>query len=201
MTRPPDRLVRSTRRAVAGGTSYCSGYGSSSASSEETPQCSVIGAIVTPRVTSSVTTAGLNGLAALGISALPYWRPKIVWYASSGHGCAAYEYLIGWPYRTRYGSTATESFACHSRAVARPRSSSSAPPGSGMTLGGDTRSFGIVDLPCGIRGSISQVPSGRAVPKWIVRPGPAGTAAGRVFDVLTTSRSPGSSSRGRSVNR
>jgi hypothetical protein len=57
---------------VAGGTSYCSGYGSSSASSEETPQCSVIGAIVTPRVTSSVTTSGLNGLAALGISALPY---------------------------------------------------------------------------------------------------------------------------------
>jgi hypothetical protein len=31
----------------------------------------VIGAIVTPRVTSSVTTSGLNGLAALGISALP----------------------------------------------------------------------------------------------------------------------------------
>jgi len=38
---------------------------------EDTPQCSVIGAIVTPRAARSVTTAGLNGRAALGISALP----------------------------------------------------------------------------------------------------------------------------------
>ena len=79
MTRPPDCLVKLTRRAVAGGTSYCSAYGSSPASSDETPQCKVIGANVTPRATRSVTTAGLNGRAALGISALPGWRPKTVW--------------------------------------------------------------------------------------------------------------------------
>ncbi len=89
ITRPPDCLVRLTRRAVAGGTSYCSGYGSSPASSDETPQCRVIGAKVTPRATRSVTTAGLNGRAALGISALPGRRPKTVWYASSGHRCPA----------------------------------------------------------------------------------------------------------------
>jgi len=79
MTRPPDLLVMFTRRAVGGGTSYCSGYGSSSASREDTPQCSVTGAIVTPRAARSVTTGGLNGRAALGISALPGWRPKTVW--------------------------------------------------------------------------------------------------------------------------
>jgi hypothetical protein len=38
----------------------------------------VIGAIVTPRAARSVTTPGLNGRAALGISALPWWRPKTV---------------------------------------------------------------------------------------------------------------------------
>ena len=84
MTRPPDCLVRFTRRAVAGGTSYCSGYGSSPASSDETPQCKVIGAITTPRETRSVTTDWLNGRPALGISALPGTRLKTVWYARSG---------------------------------------------------------------------------------------------------------------------
>ncbi len=47
--------------------------------------CSVIGAIVTPRLTSRVTISGLNGRAALGISALPGTVANTVWYASIGH--------------------------------------------------------------------------------------------------------------------
>ena len=73
----------------------------------------VSGANVTPRATSPATTSGLNGRLALGISALPGLVPNTVWYHSIGQGRRTYEYLIGWPYRSRYGSTATESFACH----------------------------------------------------------------------------------------
>jgi hypothetical protein len=38
-----------------------------------------MGAKITPCATSRVTSSALNGLAALGISALPGWRAKIVW--------------------------------------------------------------------------------------------------------------------------
>ena len=79
MTRPPRARTWLTRSAVAGGTSYGSGYGSSSPSSEDTPQCRVSGAISTPRETSSATTGRLNGRPALGISALPGSRAKTVW--------------------------------------------------------------------------------------------------------------------------
>ncbi len=72
---------------MAGGTSYGSGYGSSSPSSEDTPVSRVSGANVTPRATSRVTTSGVNGRLALGISALPGRVAKTVWYASSGHSC------------------------------------------------------------------------------------------------------------------
>ena len=48
--------------------------------------CSVTGAMLTPRLTSLVTISGVNGLAALGISALPGQVAKTVWYASIGHG-------------------------------------------------------------------------------------------------------------------
>ena len=64
---------------MAGGTAYGSGYGSSSPSSEDTPQCKVSGAISTPRDTSRATTDRLNGLLALGISALPGSWAKTVW--------------------------------------------------------------------------------------------------------------------------
>ena len=47
--------------------------------------CSVTGAIAIPRLTSLVTISGVNGLAALGISALPGTVAYAVWYASSGH--------------------------------------------------------------------------------------------------------------------
>ena len=70
-----------------------------------------------------------------------------------------------------------------------------------MTSGSGWSTLGRLDLPAGILGSTSQLPSGRAVEKWIVRSGPAGTAAGSVRELLTTSRSPGRSSPGRSVNR
>ena len=51
-------------------------------------------------------------------------------------------------------------------------------------------------MPAGILGSTSQLPSGRAVEKWIVRSGPAGTAAGSVRELLTTSRSPATEQAG-----
>ena len=79
MIRPPCARTWLTSRAVAGGTSYGSGYGSSSASSEDTPVCRVSGAISTPRATSRVTTDGVNGRLALGISALPGSRANTVW--------------------------------------------------------------------------------------------------------------------------
>ena len=47
--------------------------------------CRVIGAKVTPRATSRATSSALNGRAALGISALPGQRAKIVWYAAIGN--------------------------------------------------------------------------------------------------------------------
>ena len=42
------------------------------------------GAISTPRATRSVTSAGVNGRLALGISALPGLRENTVWYAEIG---------------------------------------------------------------------------------------------------------------------
>ena len=67
-------------------TSNHSACGPSRASWEETPVCRVIGAKITPRATSLATSSALNGRAALGISALPGQRAKIVWYAEIGKG-------------------------------------------------------------------------------------------------------------------
>ena len=78
ITRPPSQRTWLISRAVAGGTSNGSGYGSSPSSSDDTPVCSVTGAISTPRAASSVTTAGVNGRLALGISALPGTRANTV---------------------------------------------------------------------------------------------------------------------------
>ena len=41
--------------------------------------CNVTGATSTPAVTSEVTSSVVNGLPALGISALPGCRAKTVW--------------------------------------------------------------------------------------------------------------------------
>jgi hypothetical protein len=78
ITRPPFQRTKLTSRAVAGDTSNGSGYGSSPSSSDETPVCSVTGAISTPLAASSVTTGGVNGRLALGISALPGTRANTV---------------------------------------------------------------------------------------------------------------------------
>ncbi len=71
ITRPPLRRASSTCRAVASGTSYCSGNGGSWRSGEETPVCRVIGATEIPRATRRVISRSVNGRPALGISALP----------------------------------------------------------------------------------------------------------------------------------
>ena len=71
ITRPPVSCVRFTNRAVVRGTSNSSATGGSPASVEETPACSVIGAIVMPDVIREVTSSVLKGRAALAISALP----------------------------------------------------------------------------------------------------------------------------------
>ena len=47
--------------------------------------CSVTGATATPRATSRVTIASVNGRPAEAISALPGTVPKTVWYAADGY--------------------------------------------------------------------------------------------------------------------
>ena len=59
ITRPPVACVRFTNRAVVSGTSNSSATGGSPASAEETPACSVIGAIVMPDVIREVSHLGL----------------------------------------------------------------------------------------------------------------------------------------------
>ena len=86
---------------MAGGTSNGSGYGSSSASSDATPVCNVNGEISTPRAARSVTTAGVNGRLALGISALPGTRANTVWYHARSQSRVTYEYRIGAPCLSR----------------------------------------------------------------------------------------------------
>ena len=78
MMRPPPARVAFTKRAVDSLTSNHSGWGASPASWDETPACSTIGAIAMPCDTRRVTTSGVNGRAALGISALPGVVPKMV---------------------------------------------------------------------------------------------------------------------------
>jgi hypothetical protein len=71
MTRPPAARVAFTRPAVTGGTFTCSGYGSSSASREATPVWRTSGVTPTPLAISRVSTSGVKGRPALGISAEP----------------------------------------------------------------------------------------------------------------------------------
>ena len=85
ITRLPRRRAVLTRSAVGAPTENHSACGPSWASWEETPVCRVIGAMITPRATSSATSSVLNGRAALGISALPGQSAKIVWYAAMGN--------------------------------------------------------------------------------------------------------------------
>src|SRR5262249_52687538 len=84
ITRRRFARVRLTRWAVPGGTANRSGAGGSPGSAEETPACSVMGAIATPELTSDATNSVLKGRAALAISALPGTVAKTVWYAESG---------------------------------------------------------------------------------------------------------------------
>ncbi len=72
------------RAAVDGDTRYHSGYGCSLASSDDTPVCSTSGVTPTPLATRRVTSSGVNGRPALGISALPGSRAYTFWYVSSG---------------------------------------------------------------------------------------------------------------------
>ena len=84
ITRPPSAWVWLMRDAVDGATRYHSGYGCSFASSDETPVCSTSGVTPTPLATRRVTSSGVNGRPALGISALPGSRAYTFWYTSSG---------------------------------------------------------------------------------------------------------------------
>jgi hypothetical protein len=69
--RPPAARVAFTRAAVVAGTRACSGYGSSSDSRLATPVWRTTGVTPMPLATSRVTTSGVNGRPALGISLLP----------------------------------------------------------------------------------------------------------------------------------
>ena len=83
-TRPPPARTALTSRAVASLTSNRSDCGASPASCEDSPVCSVIGVTATPRETSSVTRARVNGRPAEGISALPGTVENTDWYAVRG---------------------------------------------------------------------------------------------------------------------
>jgi len=87
---------------------------------------------------------------------------------------------------SRYGTTAVESRARHSRGETRFSSERTASPGKVMSVPGAPMSFCLI--------STSQLPSGSGVEKWIPP-----TAAGSVALVLTTSRSPGRSRAGSSA--
>ena len=78
-TRPPSATVALTSRAAIAETSNHSGWGASPASCDDTPVCSVMAATPMPWETRSVTSSWVNGLAALGISALPGRFAKTVW--------------------------------------------------------------------------------------------------------------------------
>ena len=71
-----------------GGTEYHSAYGASSASGEDSPQCSTTAAVRTPRSRSRRKVRAVSGRPALGISALPGVSACPVRYAASGHGAA-----------------------------------------------------------------------------------------------------------------
>ena len=149
-----------------------------------------------PLVTRRVTISGVNGLLALGISALPGCAPNTVWYASIGHDRSTYEYLIGRPWRSRYGTTAVDSLARQSRRVNRAIRVRTAPPGRSSSWPADPPRNGAVAVPSAVRSSTSQSPSGSGVEKCTARPPASRTAAGSVAEVLTTTRSPGSSRSG-----
>ena len=83
ITRPPRARAALTRAAVVAGTSKRSGYGRSPRSCELTPVCRTSGATPMP-APSRASTRGVNGRPALGISALPGTREKIVWWSASG---------------------------------------------------------------------------------------------------------------------
>src|SRR5690606_704886 len=91
-TRLPRFLAAVTPSAVRGGTLNHSGMGGSCRSGEETPACSVMGRTEMPPRIRPVTTSGVNGRPALGISALAplgsWGREKIVWYMGNGQDLA-----------------------------------------------------------------------------------------------------------------
>jgi hypothetical protein len=60
------------------------------ASSDDTPVCNTIGVTSTPLAIKRVTSSGVNGRPALGISALPGSRAYTFWYTSSGQSRFTY---------------------------------------------------------------------------------------------------------------
>ncbi len=96
--------------------------------------------------------------------------------------------------------TAVDSRARQSRPVTRADRVSAAPPGSPITIPAVPPAYGTVAGARTSRSSIIQAPSGSGVEKCTARVSLARTAAGRVPDVLTTTRSPGSSTFASSVN-
>src|SRR6516164_8477640 len=102
------------------------------------------------------------------------------------------------PYRSRYGTTATDSRARQSRPVTLLSNLSAAPPGKSMTWAGNPGPFGRELVSFIARTSTSHAPSGRGVEKCTASPRPTLTWAGSVPVSLTTSRSPGNSRPGRS---
>src|SRR6266404_4995127 len=74
----------------------------------------------------------------------------------------------------------------------RVSSSTSVPRGRCRRSPGEPWVDGVLAAPCGSRSSMSQSPAGSEDEKWISSPSRERTAAGRVRDVLITTRSPGS---------
>ncbi len=79
------------------------------------------------------------------------------------------------PYRSRYGTTATDSRARQSRLVTLLSRVSVTPAGKSMTWAGNPGPFGLEIVSFIARSSTSHAPSGRGVEKCTARPRPART--------------------------
>ena len=206
MIRPPSARAWLTRRAVVAGTSKRSGYGRSCASGDATPVCRSDRRELHPGADQpghqpvGERTARAGHLRAARLRSR---RPS----GSHRSASRAARSRTGSAARAGPGSAGTSagSTCGHPQPSGAVRLGKSSPPHprpAGTVSPATASEYGLVALPVSRRSSTIHRPSGQLGGEvQRQRPSSTGTAAGIVADVLTTSTSPGASSRGSSVNR
>ena len=200
----PAGVVDAMRR-VRDRTRNYSAYGGSCGSSDDTPVCSTSGVTPTPFATSRVTTSGVNGRPALGISALPGSVAYTFWYVEIGqlprdvavadrpavHGEVREQRL-----RQLQRRDPQPPVGARSRATAARQSTAlrRAAPSARASRRGSGRRRGAARRPTGRPAAGSRGAPATAMPSG---PTPS-TSAASVPDVLITTRSPASRKRGQS---